>query len=104
MCDVYEGSVFTFAATAAQNGNGGYCVEVPQQYTGVQVYSPDPAQPAYFREVYEHWPFTGAAYDNSQNVREIEYRTSLPPLLKWAWVFQERQLSPRVMHFGNEIV
>ena len=85
MADIYENGFITIAATASTNSNTG-CFSDPR----------NPSWPKKLKDstlhVVEHMPV-------------FNYHDHAPlygrcPLLRRAWVFQERLLSPRVIHFA----
>jgi hypothetical protein len=87
MASIYASAYLTIAATRSENAHGGLYGEPPPERAS-QVHwfgSGDSAYPVYTREETFHKSF----------------RNSELPLLKRAWAFQERLLSPRVVHFGD---
>ena len=117
MGQVYQGSICNIAATAAKDGNDGLLMHVSRHQAYIEplhVQVPSMGQ-LKFEDVEEEdegtydsiYPmednkWTGMApgsygcHDNSLWAREI----SDSPLLRRAWVVQERLLAPRVVHFG----
>ena len=85
MADIYENGFITIAATASTNSNTG-CFSDPR----------NPSWPKKLKNstlrVMEHIPV-----NDNQDYASIYGRC---PLLRRAWVFQERLLSPRVIHFA----
>ena len=85
MASIYRNSRFTIAASRASGSDQGCFSETPVEYVGHELCTRDSA--------------TGTEY--SFWVRKpINHSTW--PLLKRGWVFQERLLSRRVLHFTNE--
>jgi hypothetical protein len=87
MASTYASSYLTIAATRSENAHSDlYGEPPPEREDKVHWFgSGDSAYPIYTRE---------ETYHASFNSSEL-------PLLKRAWDFQERLLSPRVVHFGN---
>jgi hypothetical protein len=87
MASVYSQSYLTIAATKSSNSRGG-CFAV--------------SSPQYIGHTYELKDSHGDGY--TIHVRhQLEHRqTTEFPLLGRGWVFQERLLSPRILHFGPE--
>ncbi|KAK0657597.1 heterokaryon incompatibility protein-domain-containing protein [Cercophora newfieldiana] len=96
MCDIYSRAYLTIAATHAKDGRGGLFRETPDfEVSGVA-----PANIAeyrvFFRERIDHH------LDDSGAVGKVGYPTIAHyPILTRAWVYQERMLSTRVLHFGR---
>jgi hypothetical protein len=77
MAEIYQNSTITIAATASSNPSEGLFRRA------------DPAH------VSRHMPS-----DNRVHIRTpLEHDPSLLPLFRRGWIFQERLLSPRVLHF-----
>jgi hypothetical protein len=102
MCDIYSQAYLTLAATRSNNSNEG-CYASPGPWFGkVFTFSTtdDTQYEMYVRE----------SKDSSTiphiNDFEMQWRSDGRfPLLQRAWAFQERILSPRVVHFGpNELL
>ncbi|TGJ80113.1 hypothetical protein E0Z10_g8659 [Xylaria hypoxylon] len=85
MASIYHNAYLTLAATKSSSGTGGLFTETPD----FEVSGTTPAGEDYylvFRETIDH---------------ESSFSTkSRFPLMTRAWVYQERMLSPRVLHFG----
>lgn len=86
MASIYHDAYFTIAATKSSNGDGGLFASTPD----FEVSGTTPAGEDYyliFRKRIEH----NLSVDNT--VAQF-------PLMARAWVYQERMLSSRVLHFG----
>lgn len=103
MCNVYRNAVITIAATSSEDSHGGL-LKPARKYHGFRVYHPDRNKKVYFREHQAHAHHTGYSRGGFGLYNASTGQSNIPPLLKRAWVFQERHLSPRMIHFGNEIV
>ncbi|KAE9362912.1 HET-domain-containing protein [Stipitochalara longipes BDJ] len=99
MADVYHGSYLTLAATKSKNSHGGcFSRQDPRcnqrTFCGKDQNGLDFS--VYCRKKLPHWTDAGTEigpyFDYEQHF----------PLLSRAWVYQERLLSPRVLHFGGE--
>ena len=94
MAQIYEGSVITLAATSSDGPNGG-------------LFSQIPAYDAYSKaedlfELTGDIQLQGIQYRAKRLLHRIPVPTSKElPLLTRGWTFQERLLSPRVIHFGK---
>ena len=92
MASVYSNCYLTLAATRSADGNGGLFFDAHD----VEVSGVTPLNEPYrlfFRECVTHRTTTELwHYDVYQDFH---------PLLDRAWVYQERMLSPRVLHFGE---
>lgn len=89
MAEIYENSYFTIAATASTDSNGGCFRSVPLQDQDLEFqYTPKNARPfpIYFRA-------------SIVQLKYGELGKREHPLIGRAWVFQERALSPRMIHF-----
>lgn len=87
MASIYASAYLTIAATRSENAHGGlYGEPPPERVDKVHCFgSGDSAYPIYTREETDH----------------ASFRNSELPLPKRAWAFQERLLSPCVLHFGD---
>jgi Heterokaryon incompatibility protein (HET) len=91
MATIYKNSYITLAATSALDGSGGFHRNDSDGFTeaGITTFSPDLSPCAvYARRAIPHLDVWAHGH-------------KLFPLLKRAWVYQERLLSPRVLHFGD---
>jgi hypothetical protein len=95
MASVYRNSQFTIAATHSANGHGGLFSRTED----FEVFGKTPDGEdylLYFRERIDHH------IENSPSDAVWGHPTlTHHPLLTRAWVYQERMLSPRVLHFGR---
>jgi hypothetical protein len=90
MAGIYQNAYLTIAATKSSGGDGGcFARDLETQVTGVH---PDgrPFRASCFRSVF-HWVPELGGVD-----------TTTFPLLNRGWVYQERILSPRMLHFGSQ--
>jgi hypothetical protein len=102
MCDIYSQAYLTLAATRSNNSNEGFYASPGPSFGKVFTFSTtdDTQYKMYVRE----------SKDSSTiphiNDFEMQWRSDGRfPLLQRAWAFQERILSPRVVHFGpNELL
>jgi hypothetical protein len=96
MADIYEHAYITIAATHSQDSEGGLFSSERSVAHRLRKHPH-----LYVREIPPNFP---AAYpDWSGGVPEPESER-LWPLLSRAWVYQERRLSPRIVHFGRHQV
>ncbi|KAF1844544.1 HET domain-containing protein [Cucurbitaria berberidis CBS 394.84] len=94
MASVYSNGRLTIAATRSASGHGGlYSRTEDFKVSGK---SPDgEAYCLYFRERIDHQ--IDAIFESADSTSSEKYY----PLLSRAWVYQERMLSTRVLHFGR---
>ncbi|KAL1389282.1 heterokaryon incompatibility protein-domain-containing protein [Phyllosticta capitalensis] len=90
MSSIYQNSMVTIAATESDNSSGG-CFSTPDDE-----YKAHPFAVKYSNGSY----FTLYCRRSQPDWRWPEHIGA--PLFKRAWVYQERQLSPRILHFGNQ--
>lgn len=92
MGEIYEKAYVTLAATAAHDGTGGFSMIRP------------PPQSFSLRGT-DHRIFATAEPSHNSFTRLRHADPQKMPLLSRAWVYQERILSTRVVHFGyHELV
>ena len=92
MASVYQGSFLTLAASKSAGSNEGYfAVSVPENKTLDFSGNTGDSKPysIHVRKLLPHWIHLNAHF------RKF-------PLLSRGWVYQERLLSPRVLHFGSQ--
>ena len=83
MAAIYSNSTVTLAATEASNSEEGLFRKTPEAHISQSLSSSC--------HIYARKP--------------VDHRISQSPLLKRGWVFQERLLSPRILHFAeNELI
>jgi hypothetical protein len=94
MAGIYQNAFLTLAATSSPDSNSGLwvrsqsntltCAKVILRHDGKDY-------PVYVKERPVHWPAATETYVNQTF-----------PLLTRGWVYQERLLSPRFLHFGKD--
>ncbi|KAK5651028.1 hypothetical protein OQA88_1800 [Cercophora sp. LCS_1] len=100
MCSVYSEAYLTVAATHSPDGRGGLFRETPDfEVSGVIPGTEGGDYRVFFRERIDHQlDCVGQTeYMNGTGHETIAYY----PILTRAWVYQERMLSTRVLHFGR---
>ncbi|KAI0101350.1 heterokaryon incompatibility protein-domain-containing protein [Nemania sp. FL0031] len=90
MASIYENSYLTVAATKSGSGSGGCFSTASPEYKAMQLNCED--NNGLLHSIYVRRNL----HDN------YEVGPGNNPLLKRGWVFQERLLSPRVLHFGMQ--
>lgn len=86
MATIYEHSVLTLAATDTRDGEGSlFSKPRTAVYMGIEVLRSKEGDPSF--QIYAHRKTTHQHYLEDY------------PLLRWAWVYQERLLSSRMLHF-----
>ena len=88
MADVYANAFLTIAATHAKDGSSGLFSRIPSRFQSALIPT---LKETHFRRTWIHPQEADLTYDSTP-AKET-------PLLTRAWVFQERQLSPRVLYF-----
>jgi len=97
MANIYENAYITISATASSNGHGGCYQTTPLAESDQEIELEDKSTGLYVRQPPTH-------FDLYIDLALNKYGSGFP-LLKRAWVWQERLLSPRTLHFCNrEIV
>lgn len=94
MAGIYENSYITLAATSSDCGSSGCFQEksVADKERALQVPSAGgQVHQILIRQLIPHWTVTPTSSSKREN-----------PLLSRSWVFQERILSPRVLHFCKQ--
>lgn len=97
MTAVYQNAYLTIAATRLEGSEHSIYTKLTEQYRGQEILYKDKdgnACIAYCRRSLPHWFVPDARFPDFP--AELGF-----PLLKRAWVYQERLLSPRVLHFGT---
>ncbi|KAH8586046.1 heterokaryon incompatibility protein-domain-containing protein [Bisporella sp. PMI_857] len=97
MCNIYRNAYLTLAASKATSARDGLFsqLRIPdKKLSGIS--SRGEPFTIYARRGGVHHPHGSEYHDN------IEPRSTYFPLLARAWVYQERLLSARVVHFGNQ--
>ncbi|KAI1369348.1 heterokaryon incompatibility protein-domain-containing protein [Xylaria arbuscula] len=97
MASIYQGAHVTIAATKATNPAEGYFSKSPPQYHATRLSYCDSygtTRSAYARRTIPHFFLSTAAPGSTT------YSLDRSPLLRRRWVFQERLLSPRILHLG----
>jgi hypothetical protein len=96
MAPIYQGAHVTIAATKATSPSDSYFSISPPQYQATRLSHRDShgtTRHAYVRRTIPHFFSSTAA-------AEPNYSLNPSPLLRRGWVFQERLLSPRILHLG----
>lgn len=92
MCDIYEGSYLTVAATSSPKCSFDFFMAPTPEMFSTSGYASDGLPYRFLaREGIRH---PGTASDSAQIVKTW-------PLLNRAWVLQERFLAPRVLHIST---
>jgi hypothetical protein len=88
MASTYSQSYITIAASSSPNANGGLSRDSTSYHRTKRIQFTSES--------------TGATIPHDFHVRCVPESTPALPLLRRAWIYQERMLSPRVVHFGFE--
>jgi hypothetical protein len=91
MCSIFQGARLTIAATASADCSGGCYRKVPEEYCGYKVsgFDVDDIPHIYARKLPDHLLFSKRSLISKSF-----------PLLDRGWVFQERLLARRIVHFS----
>jgi hypothetical protein len=95
MANIYEHAYTTIAATSAQDSNGGLFSSARPLTTRL-----DKHPHLYIRERLRTFPSYSNAFPKHSYNKDLKRW----PLLTRAWVYQERRLSTRTVHFGEHQV
>jgi hypothetical protein len=87
MASIYENAFVTIAATWSKSSNGGCFSKTPEEYQ-IKTLGESGLYAAKLREMFPVGEF-------------LDYVKGEWPLLKRGWVFQERCLSPRIIHYAE---
>ncbi|KAF2182540.1 HET-domain-containing protein [Zopfia rhizophila CBS 207.26] len=107
MDKIFSNSFLTIAATSAADSSNGCILRKPQPFKIQATDNKGSLYKIYVREQPSHYslkaPFDEGAHMNDW---ELPFNSSAEanaqtPLLKRAWAYSERLLSPRVLHFTN---
>ncbi|KAK3955939.1 heterokaryon incompatibility protein-domain-containing protein [Pseudoneurospora amorphoporcata] len=99
MCSIYENSYLTIAATSASDSSQGLSIRDSANFVRLRgLISSDAA----FDLVGYSPPHNPTQCRQSNHPHRHHPVAMNPPLFSRAWVFQERIMSPRVVHFNNE--
>lgn len=111
MAAIYENATITLAATVSDGGSSGMFVEPTELQKGYITNGKEKLAPNADAEVTRHLLKTSSDRDVVAFVKQKMTWGSHPfpghfsspelPLLTRGWVYQERLLSPRIVHFGN---
>jgi hypothetical protein len=94
MATIYQYAHLTLAATWAKDGTVG-CYSSGSPYDATLLSAENTERSSlYYRRTLPHW------WDQTSRIASYSSDSSYP-LLSRAWVFQERILSPRILHFGE---
>lgn len=94
MADIYQNSYINLAATASDCGSSGCFPKTPRAYKERYLETLNTRGGSYqilVRHLISHWAVPPTLLSKSES-----------PLLSRGWVFQERVLSPRVLHFCKQ--
>jgi hypothetical protein len=94
MASVYSNGHLTIAATRSSSGSGGLYTQTPDCEVSGTTLAGEKYR-LFFRERIDHQ--IDAGFETSEFTATERYY----PLLSRAWVYQERMLSTRVLHFGQ---
>ncbi|OCK77250.1 HET-domain-containing protein, partial [Lepidopterella palustris CBS 459.81] len=97
MAEIYRNGFLTIAATASHDGTGGLFRPIAAQHEAQSAFVPGFDRPIYCRQILVH---PGLAFsEDSRWLQDISHYRDMFPLLERGWFYQERILSPRIVHF-----
>jgi hypothetical protein len=96
MATIYDNAYLTLAATGSSDGSGGLFHEQKAPYKWKRVTYTD--RKGVTTHVYARQAFNHLQHLSAESLLQTNKGTEFP-LMRRAWVFQERRLSPRVLHF-----
>jgi hypothetical protein len=94
MGDIYEHGYITIAATWSSDGDGGCFFRHAENYRAEKLLTAD----LYVEETRPGFPFHSSSFGTRENDERV---VNYFPLLERGWVYQERRLSSRMVHFGK---
>lgn len=106
MASIYANAYVTISASASHDGADG-CHTFPKPFHKIEVTDMHGASSTIFaRETLSHKMFDYGfeAHDaRSRSISKINIEKALPdyPIMKRGWTFQERTLSPRILHYSR---
>ncbi|KAK0627887.1 heterokaryon incompatibility protein-domain-containing protein [Immersiella caudata] len=93
MASIYANGFLTIAATKSKDGRGGLFTATSSRLNTFTIPNPTPTGPAQYQ--IHAWPRITHFSHTPQDWWSDDF-----PLLSRGWVYQERQLSQRMLHFG----
>ncbi|KAJ4193058.1 hypothetical protein NW759_016601 [Fusarium solani] len=97
MAQIFQNAYVTIAGTKSQNPNDGYFSVGPPKYKATRIEheaQDGTVRHAYVRQTIPH-------FFSTEGSHQSDYTPGNFPLLTRGWVFQERLLSPRILHLGD---
>ncbi|KAF9774765.1 hypothetical protein IL306_007201 [Fusarium sp. DS 682] len=110
MADVYAGAICTIAATASTSGDGGcFRTREPSALRIYQISGEEEDEGVEHENLEEE---ASSGYNDSKGVISLRFddgfdferHVDRSPINHRGWVFQERLLSPRILHFGERML